>query len=65
MGERLIRIYEIVTEKIGLQGRLELASRTGISMTEAGRIKDTEELIEKFKKEAGDIYEKLMKNERQ
>lgn len=65
MGERLIRIYEIVTEKIGLQGRLELASRTGISMTEAGRIKDTEELIEQFKKEAGDIYEKLMKNERQ
>jgi hypothetical protein len=64
MGERLIRIYEIVTEKIGLQGRLELASRTGISMTEAGRIKDTEELIEQFKKEAGDIYEKLMKNER-
>lgn len=64
MGERLIRIYEIVTEKIGLQGRLELASRTGISMTEAARIKDTEELIETFKKEAGDIYEKMMKNER-
>jgi hypothetical protein len=64
MGERLIRIYEIVTEKIGLQGRLELASRTGISMTEAARIKDTEELIEKFKKEAGDIYEKFMKKER-
>ncbi len=64
MGERLIRIYEIVTERIGLRGRLELASRTGISMTEAARIKDTEELIERFKKEAGDIYEKLMGNER-
>ncbi len=64
MGERLIRIYEIVTEKIGLPGRLELASRTGISMNEAARIKDTEELIEQFKKEAGDIYEKMMKNER-
>ena len=33
-------------------------------MTEAARIKDTEELIERFKKEAGDIYEKLMGNER-
>ncbi len=64
MGERLIRIYEIVTEKIGLQGRLELARRTGMSMNEAARIKDTEELIEQFKKEAGDIYEKMMKNER-
>jgi len=65
MGERLIRIYEIVTEKIGLQGRLELASRTGISMNEAARIKDTEELVQKFKQEAGYIYEKLMKNGRQ
>jgi hypothetical protein len=64
MGEKLIRIYEIVTEKIGLQGRMELASRTGVSMNEAARIKDTEELIEKFKKEAGSIYEKMVKNGR-
>lgn len=64
MGERLVRIYEIVTERIGLQGRLELASRTGISMNEAARIKDTEELVEKFKQEAGLIYEKMMNNGR-
>jgi hypothetical protein len=61
MGERLIRIYEIVSEKLGVRGRLELAGRTGITMTEAARIRDTGELIEKFKKEAGDTYKKLAK----
>lgn len=64
MGEKLIRIYEIVTEKIGLQGRLEFARRTGISMNEAARIADTEELVQRFKQEAGYIYDKMIKNGR-
>ncbi|HPL64020.1 MAG: hypothetical protein PHG91_08680 [Syntrophales bacterium] len=57
MGEKLVRIFEIVTEQTGLKGRLELASRTGISMKEAMALKDTEELVEKFKYAATDIYD--------
>ena len=62
MGEKLVRIYEIVTEKIGLKGRLELASKTGISMSQAAEIEDTEELINKFKYAASDVYEENQKS---
>jgi hypothetical protein len=61
MGEKLVRIYEIVTEKIGLKGRLELASKTGISMSQAAEIEDTEELVNKFKYAANDVYEENQK----
>lgn len=62
MGEKLVRIYEIVTEKIGLKGRLELASKTGISMSQAAEIEDTEELVNKFKYAASDVYEENQKS---
>jgi len=65
MGEKLILIYEIITEKTGLQGRLEFARRTGMSRNEAARTADTEELVQRFKQEAGYIYEKMMKNGRE
>lgn len=58
MGERLVRIYEIVTEQAGLQGRMELARKTGISMVQAASEKDTEELLSKFKSVASDIIGK-------
>ncbi len=64
MGEKLVRIYEIVTEKIGLKGRLALASKTGISMTQAAELKDTEELVNKFKYAANDVYEEHQKMKR-
>ncbi|MFB3925066.1 MAG: hypothetical protein ACE14T_03350 [Syntrophales bacterium] len=57
MGEKLLRIFEIVTEQTGLKGRLELASMTGISMKEAMTLKDTEDLVNKFKYAATDVYE--------
>lgn len=63
MGQKLIHIYEIVTEKMGLQGRLEFARRTGITMNEAARITDTEELVQRFKQEAVYIYEKMTKSD--
>ncbi len=56
MGEKLVRIFEIITEKIGLQGRLELANRTGVSMNQALDLEDTEELVNKFKHAASDVY---------
>jgi len=57
MGERLVRIFEIVTEQAGVKGRLALASKTGISMTQAAEMEDTEELVNKFKYAASDVYE--------
>ena len=58
MGEKLVRIFEIVTEQTGLKGRLELASKTGISMKEAMVLRDTEEIISKLKAVANDIINK-------
>lgn len=60
MGEKLVRIFEIVTEQAGFKGRLELANKTGISMAQAAEIKDTEELVKKLKAAAGDIIDKSL-----
>jgi hypothetical protein len=59
VGVKLVRIYELVTEKTGLQGRLELAGRSGSSMRQAVDVEDTEELVHRFKDAASDIYEAL------
>ncbi len=58
MAERLVRIYEIVTEQAGLPGRMELARKTGLTMVQAAEAKDTEELLSKFKAVASDIIGK-------
>jgi hypothetical protein len=60
MGEKLVRIFEIVTEQAGLQGRLELASRTGISLKQAAAVKDSEDLLTKLKAAASEILDKNM-----
>jgi hypothetical protein len=57
VGEKLVCIYELVTEKIGLKGRLELAIKTGIPLSQAALLDDTEELVHQFKNAASDIYE--------
>jgi len=58
MGEKLVRIFEIVTEQAGFKGRLTLASKTGISLTQASEMKDTEETINKLKAAASEILNK-------
>jgi len=58
MAEKLVRIYEVVTEQAGLQGRMELAQKTGFSMNQAASAKDTEELLSKFKAVASEIIGK-------
>ncbi len=58
MAEKLVRIYEIVTEQAGLPGRMELARKTGYSMVQAAAIKDTEELLSQFKSVASAILGK-------
>ena len=57
MGNKLVRIFEIVTEQAGLKGRLALASKMGVSMAQAAAMKDTEELINDFKAAANEILD--------
>ncbi len=49
MGKRLAEIYEIVTQKGGLNARMQLASKTGISKNKAYETPDTDELVNKLK----------------
>lgn len=58
MGEKLIRIFEIVQEQAGLRGRMELATRTGISLNRATAMKDTEDVVKRMKDVASSILEK-------
>ena len=55
MGKQLERIYEIVTQKAGLDARMNLASKTGVSKSKAAEIPDTDELVNKFKALASDL----------
>ncbi len=58
MGEKLVRIFEIVSEQAGLKGRMELATRTGISLSRATQIKDTDEIVKRMKEMASSILDK-------
>ena len=58
MGEKLVRIFEIVQEQAGLKGRMELATRTGILLNRATQMKDTQELVKRMKDIASSILEK-------
>ena len=55
MGKQLERIYEIVTQKAGLNARMKLSAKTGVSKSKASEMPDTEELINKFKMVASDL----------
>ncbi|HVO67590.1 MAG TPA: hypothetical protein VMT12_14020 [Syntrophales bacterium] len=58
MGEKLVRIFEIVTEQAGFKGRLELANKVGMTMAQAAEMKDTDELVKKLKAAASEIIDK-------
>ena len=49
MGTSIARIYDIVTQKKGYEGRMQFAQKTGVSKNKALKIKDSEENIRKFK----------------
>lgn len=57
MGKILEQIYKIVEEKGGLQGRMKLAHKTGISLQQAGELRDKADLVKRFKKTAAEILE--------
>lgn len=58
MGEKLVRIFEIVMEQSGLKGRMELATRTGISLIQATQMKDKDDVVSKMKDVASAILDK-------
>lgn len=55
MGKILERIFEIVENKGGLQGRFKLAQITGITQQQASEIKDKPRTIKVAKKAASEI----------
>ena len=55
MGTKLGKIYDIVTNKKGYEGRMQFAQKTGVSKIKALKIKDTDEILRKFKLVASDF----------
>ena len=55
MGVKLEELYDLVTQKAGFQGRMRLASRTGVSKAKAAEMEDTDKNLKKFKDEASEI----------
>lgn len=49
MGEVILKIYDIVEQKAGLQARMKLVQHTGISKNNAGMIREDDEMINGFK----------------
>jgi len=59
MGKLLLKIYQIVEDKGGLQCRLTLASKTGISRQQAAVVRDKASMVKKFK----DVARELLQEE--
>ena len=58
MGAILDRIYQIVEDLGGLQGRLTLAQKTGISRQQAAAIRDKASMVKQFKSIAREILQR-------
>lgn len=55
MGEKLVRCYEIVAEKGGLQSKMRLAMKTGVPSNNALKEPDSPENLAKFRAAAKEI----------
>ena len=55
MGQQLERIYEVITQKAGLDARMKFSERTGVSRKKAEKVSDSEELVQRFKKIASEM----------
>lgn len=55
MGKKIARIFDIVTEKKGFDGRMKLAERCGVPKSKSLELEDTAELMTIFRKEASNI----------
>lgn len=55
MGAKIAKIFDIVTEKKGFDGRMKLAERCRVPKKKSLEIEDTPEMMLVFRKEASDI----------
>ena len=55
MGDLLVRIYDVVTQKGGFEGRLHFAEKVKVSKNKAAEVDDSPELVDKFKTAAKSI----------
>ena len=55
MGDFIVKMYDIVTNKAGFDGRLKFAEKIGIPKNKAADVKETPELLDKCKKVASEI----------
>jgi|AGTN01.2.fsa_nt_gi hypothetical protein len=64
MGAKLIKIFEVVTQKTGNNGRFLLAEKTGISRATAASMEDKPEIVKRAMEEAsliiGESIEKYL-----
>ncbi|MBN1149909.1 hypothetical protein JXA84_01665 [candidate division WOR-3 bacterium] len=58
MGDKLEAIYKIVEEHGGTEGRLLLAKKSGLSMSQAKAIEDKQEFLDRMKKIAEEILKR-------
>lgn len=63
MAEKLLKVYQFVTEKEGLAGKIKLAQVTKIPAVQAAVMHDTPELLEQFRRAAAEITGRAMKIE--
>jgi hypothetical protein len=49
MGQKLVKIYDLMKAEQGLQGQMRLAMKTGVSGPKAGTEPDSPENLAKFK----------------
>jgi hypothetical protein len=55
MGAKLVKYYELIGEKAGLQGRMRLAMKTNVPSTKAQEAPDTSETLAKAYEVAKEI----------
>ena len=62
MGERLLKYFQFVGEKAGLQGKLELAKATNMAVSQAANVPDDIVNLEMFREAVSHIVEETPPN---
>lgn len=55
MGDKVLKYYELVAARGGLQAKMRLAMKTGTPSTKAGEVPDSPEILQKFYDAAKEI----------
>ncbi len=58
MGDKILSIFKIVENELGLEGRIKLAEKSKITKKEAATIEDSADNVNKIKKIASELLKK-------